>query len=224
MTDDASASSRPAPNLLALDLKEIHLWFSPRDAPQSSEQLSRELLSRYAAVKPSAWRFRKGLRGRPMVTGSAIALDINISHSHAWTACAVSRERTVGVDLEWCDPDRDIMRIARRYFHPLEVTSLENASGEERRHRFYDHWTLKEAHVKCRGLAIAPALGTITFDLEQVEHAFSPAGARWLRNEEGRLGYCLLDIVPGHRLALSWLPAGDLAPRLRFFSYCGEAR
>ena len=72
-------------------------------------------------------------------------IQFSISHSGDWWACAISRE-TVGLDIQKeqkCRADR----LARRFFHPLEVTWLEKNGYSH----FCKVWAYKESYVKYEG-------------------------------------------------------------------------
>ena len=216
----SSASERPLP----LDGEDLHLWFCRADAVADSAALVRTVLSGYAAPEAGAWQFARGEHGKPSLVGAPRPLDFNLSDSGDWRVCAVTAGTAVGVDLEHCDPRRDVMKLARRFFDPAEVAALEACrSADGQRDRFYDYWTLKEARVKAHGGALGPALASLAFELD------FPAGAP--AGEPGRIAetrpgassgdhYCLLEPVPGYRLATCWQRPAGVLPRLRLFQWC----
>lgn len=219
----SSGSEHPPP----LEAWELHLWFCRAEAVADSVALVRTVLSRYAAPESGTWRFAKGEHGKPSLVGAPRPLDFNLSDSGDWRVCAVTAGTAVGVDLEHCDPRRDVMKLARRFFDPAEVAALEacGAAGGQR-DRFYDYWTLKEARVKAQGGALGPALASLVFELD------FPAGAP--AGKPGRIAeacpgapsgahYCLLDPVPGYRLATCWRGPAGVRPRLRLFHWCPGA-
>jgi 4'-phosphopantetheinyl transferase len=129
--------------------------------------LVRTMLSRYAAVKPTEWRFIENVHGRPEILDRPSGtpdLRFNISHTDGLIACAVTIGREVGVDVE---------HIARhlhydvpgRFFAPGEVTDLRNLPVEDQQKVFFDYWTLKEAYIKARGFGLALPLGDFAFKL-----------------------------------------------------------
>jgi 4'-phosphopantetheinyl transferase len=129
--------------------------------------LVRTVLSAYAGIEPEAWNFETSLNGKPHIAQpQACGLEFNVSHSHGWLVCAVSRDAAVGVDVERCDAQRDFMRLARRYFRPEELLALEARQGESQRALFYELWTLKEAWSKARGHNIGSSMGAVGFSLD----------------------------------------------------------
>ena len=79
-------------------------------------------------------------------------IQFSISHSGDWWACAISRE-TVGLDIQQeqkCRADR----LARRFFHPLEVTWLEKNGYAH----FCKVWAYKESYVKYTGVGLVQGM------------------------------------------------------------------
>ncbi len=82
-----------------------------------------------------------------------------MSHSGDVFLYAVSRGRTVGVDVEQKKEGLAVEAIARRYFAPDEARSLlEQATPEQRLPSFYRCWTRKEAYLKARGTGLTTKL------------------------------------------------------------------
>ncbi len=160
-----------------------------------AEPLLRQCLSRYAPRPSAHWRFTKNPNGKPAVAATPRPLAFNLSHSDEWVAIAVTAGAAVGVDIEYCDPRRDVLRLARRYFRPGEVAALEQRDTATRRDLFYDLWTLKEARIKARGGALWRDLSTLEPD---------PADACWR-----------LAPLPDYRLAIAVCDPHHRVTRLR---------
>ena len=175
--------------------------------------LVRTVLSRYASTSPVDWVFGTGANGKPQLEPEqSDGLEFNVSHSHGWLACAVSRKVAVGVDVELCDEARDFMRLARRYFQAQELVALEGLPVEEQRQRFYRLWTLKEAWSKTRGDNIGSAMGAVGFSLEAPGTiAVSETG------EPFPVDCWLLQPAPDFQLALCRARLSDLPPLLAVF-------
>ena len=215
---DTSASD-PRGELAALGLRDVHLWLCSRDRVASSDDFKRRVLSRYAAVAPGDWQFTSNAGGKPVLAGAACALDFNLSHSGDWLACAVTGGTPVGVDLEYCHPDRATMKLARRFFRQEEVAALQDCSEALQRDRFYDYWTLKEAAVKARGQTLVPGLQARGFELTFPAGPESGTGRIAVTTEAmaDAAHYCLLDPLAAYRVAICWLPATPVLPQLQVF-------
>ena len=194
-----------------------------REGAVLARAMVRHTLSRYAAVAPADWRFSAGKHGRPAIANPGIALDFNLSHCRGRIACAVTagppprpeaaqsdraavqpdcaardRAGAVGIDLEYCDPARRYMRLARRYFHPQERRALERLAGDEQREHFYALWTLKEAAAKAKGGTLSAALGGACFALDE-----DGGGEGRMPGAQGH--FWLFEPAPNWRLALARL-------------------
>jgi 4'-phosphopantetheinyl transferase len=170
--------------------------------------LLRTTLSRYNSIDPASWEFAAGEHGKPCISAPATELTFNLSHSDGWIVCAVSAGLALGVDLQFCEPARNIDRLARRYFSPEEAALVAATDGRGKQGLFYDLWTLKEAHTKALGGAIAAGLGAYGFDLSRpgVVVALPPEGVHFL-----------WDLTPEHRLALCLLPEARASAQVQLF-------
>lgn len=122
---------------LGMDATEIHFDVRPSGKP---------------AVRPgearlSDWRF-------------------SVSHTGPHVAIAFALGVDVGVDIERLDRKVTFLDIAKRYFTPDELASLEAIPAENRSRGFFAGWTRKEAVVKARGHTMAESLGTLTVELD----------------------------------------------------------
>jgi 4'-phosphopantetheinyl transferase len=129
--------------------------------------LVRTTLSRYAGVPEDAWQFEPNRYGRPYVSQPTAFRDLyfNLSHSDGLVACAISKSRHIGVDVENIRRDLDILALAPSVFAPPEVASVRQSPPEDRTHYFFSYWTLKEAYIKARGMGLSLALDGFWFDL-----------------------------------------------------------
>ena len=169
-----------------------------------AQALARRALSRAAAeVPPEAWQFRRGPHGKPEIAAPAAhsSLRFNLSHTEGLVACAVLRDLDVGVDVEAGARLGDPLRLAERFFAAAETAWLRALPPEERRARFLDLWSLKEAVLKALGIGLAGSIGGVAFELEggapRLARAGGPAG------EPRDWQLALLRPTPRHRLALA---------------------
>jgi phosphopantetheinyl transferase len=213
--------------LTPLGDQELHLWLCCSHAIASSDQFKREVLSHYAPVAPADWSFELGEKGKPRLENAPCPLDFNLSHSGDWLACAVTAGTAVGVDLECCAPRRDVMKLARRFFRAAEIAALQACPLEQQLELFYDYWTLKEARVKCRGAALGQELEATGFQLGGATAQADESGLMRIAqdppdNDPGA-HYCLLQPLPGYRLATCWLvPQHVSIPSLHMYQLHGH--
>jgi 4'-phosphopantetheinyl transferase len=130
----------------------------------------RAVLSRYADVPPSGWRFVRSAFGRPEVrlpphAAAGRSLCFNLTHTRGLAACAVAWDREVGIDAEdWQRQGRAIgAEMIHRCLSPAELECLRTLPPAARQGGFFDYWTLKEAYLKARGLGLSLPIEEITF-------------------------------------------------------------
>ncbi len=117
----------------------------------------RRLLARYTKIPGSDILFSYGPQGKPCLAHERLeSLAFNLSHSRDRVVVAVTKNGSVGVDLEYADPDLEFAAIARRYFSEIERQALTRASEPGKSRLFYRLWTRKEAVWKQSGLAPGP--------------------------------------------------------------------
>ncbi|MCB9557787.1 MAG: 4'-phosphopantetheinyl transferase superfamily protein [Deltaproteobacteria bacterium] len=132
-----------------------------------SHALVRTTLSRYGALDPQDWTFRKNDHGRPDVDNAGYQqLIFNLSHTDGLVVCAVTTRHALGVDVEDRQRNTRTAEIADRFFSPSEVSALRRLPQREQRERFFLLWTLKEAYIKARGLGLALPLDKFSFDVD----------------------------------------------------------
>ena len=120
----------------------------------------RRMLAGYTGASPEGLAFTYGPDGKPGLHPDAHPDHVcfNLSHSGDFAACAVRRERAVGLDIEMIRPSPDFLKIARRFFAPDEAEQLEALPAGEQLAAFYQCWTAKEALVKAWGQGLSAPL------------------------------------------------------------------
>jgi 4'-phosphopantetheinyl transferase len=162
--------------------------------------LVRSTLSKYAATRPSEWRFSKNAYGRPAIEPPS-ALRFNLSHHPTMVVCAVSTGAELGVDVEPLQRGDEILEIADATFAPSELADLRTLPDAIARDRAVSLWTLKEAYIKARGLGLALPLGGFAFSFDEPRPprvSFGPT----IADQPERWAFRTRD-VNGHRIALA---------------------
>lgn len=176
---------------------------------------TRLILSRYAPVEPSDWRFRTGEYGRPEIESPPAfrCLHFNRAHTSGLVALAFSLDRAVGVDVEHIERGPFDRRVAERCFTPAELEWVASV-GEANRHRAcLELWTLKEAYAKARGRGLSLPLRSVTFDLTTRERPLLSFD-RSLDDPEGEWEGHLIGVPSAHVVAVAVEMAGAGATRL----------
>jgi 4'-phosphopantetheinyl transferase len=160
----------------------------------------REILARYLDCNPGQLRFSTNKHGKPALQGSELAF--NLSHSGDFALLAVSSGRQVGIDVERIRPDKELERIAERFFSPIEVSELMALLPGQRLPAFFDCWTRKEAYIKAQGLGFSLPLDSFDVSLTPGQ----PASLRATRpnsHDAARWTMLSLTIDPGYAAAVA---------------------
>ncbi len=146
--------------------KDRYLFEHSRREYLLTRALVRHTLSRYADVPPPDWTFRANAYGRPDVDVDGYrSLRFNLSNTAGLVACAVVRDREVGIDVEDTARPGETVSIAASFFSPGELRDSGKVRPEGRRSAFFDYWTLKEAYIKARGMGLSIPLDQFSFHL-----------------------------------------------------------
>jgi phosphopantetheinyl transferase len=136
---------------------------------QQKYGLSRFLLRSFLAKKfdcrPHEIDIAIGNEGRPYIRNRP-NWDFNLSHSNNTFLLGVSDSCKIGVDVELSSDRLSYEKIARRYFHPVEVAQLEDQHHVDRVDLFLQLWTLKEAFKKASEINLSDALKSYAFTVD----------------------------------------------------------
>lgn len=174
----------------------------------------RAILGESLGVQPRDVRFVYGERGKPELAGpfARSGLRFNLSHSAGLALCALTRERRIGVDIEYVRPLADLEQIADRTFAPREREGIRRLAPELRHEAFFNCWTRKEAYVKAIGEGLAHPLDRFSVSLapgaparlERVDDDPAEAEAWTLEALVPSPGYTAAVIVEGHPERIVW--------------------
>jgi 4'-phosphopantetheinyl transferase len=160
----------------------------------------RTLLGRHLDLDPRRLAFATNEFGKPRLAGDG-QVHFNLSHCEERAVLAISDTAEVGIDLE-CERPIEHVDLAKRYFHPNEVTAIAASPDEaEQRRAFFLVWTLKEAVVKALGTGLSTPLDSfeIAIGVSMPRLAVAPEGAprTWWLHAAMADGYCCALAVPG---------------------------
>jgi 4'-phosphopantetheinyl transferase len=167
--------------------------------------LCRTVLSRYAEVAPTDWRFRANEWGRPEIAVPELGhLRFNLSNTRGLVACAVALEGEIGVDVEVLDRAGGLLEIADRFMAAPEATAIRALPPDAQGLRFFKYWTLKEAYIKARGMGLSIPLDKFWFLLDG-EVSASPAARLVLAPEmdDDASGWSFAQLQPTDRYLLA---------------------
>ena len=152
----------------------------------------RAILGRYLAREPQSLSFTYNDYGKPSLAsmparrtggrpqGSPLrepgvtqddGLSFNVSHAQGMALYAFTRNRAIGVDVEYIQSQMEWESIAEHFFSPYEVNVLKAVSPDMRPIAFFNCWTRKEAYIKARGMGLSLALDSFDVSLTPGEPA-----------------------------------------------------
>lgn len=210
------ASPARAPLLALLDAAERarverFRFARDRDLYLQSHALVRQVLAMHTGVAPGAFRYAIGPHGRPELARPVLSppLRFNLSHTPGLAVCAVALGRDVGVDVERRTREVDMDLLAGRTLSPDELSGLRTLSPDARRHRFFEHWTLKEAYIKAVGAGMALGLRGITTLPGQGGQGVAGLRLQGIDDDATRYQLRLHEVGEEHQLAVAVAAEAD---------------
>jgi 4'-phosphopantetheinyl transferase len=114
----------------------------------------------------------------------------------------VTQEADIGIDVEWMNRSLNPTTLTNQVLLPEEAGALQALPLSDRRSRFFDYWTLKEAYIKSRGIGLSLPLREFRFifrDDAGLQVAFQPS----LADAPSSWQFFLMTPTTDHRLALA---------------------
>jgi len=110
----------------------------------------RILLGHYCQCRAQAVALQYQQQGKPYVPKGHI--QFNLSHAYGHALLAFSRDRVLGVDLEYEGRDVEWESLSHRFFAQQEhLAIMAESTDAEQKRAFFRCWTRKEAYVKAHG-------------------------------------------------------------------------
>ncbi len=118
----------------------------------------RNVLAGYLGLNPRNVEFFCNQYGKPFIDPSVSQIKFNVSHSSDFALIAVTMGREIGVDVEFVNPDFEVMSVAHSVFSDAQVDHLKLLPSVEQSKYFYNGWTRKEAVLKAIGKGFSTPL------------------------------------------------------------------
>lgn len=143
----------------------------------------RLILGNYLNIDPCDIKFEYTQRGKPFLPSidNKNSINFNLSHSNELVLYAITKNRLLGIDIEYIRPMLDLNELAKRYFIKDEYKTIYSVNAREKEKLFYKYWTCKEAYLKATGEGIA-GLENINFIVPYENKEFSfidKSGKSW---------------------------------------------
>ncbi|MBW1895048.1 MAG: 4'-phosphopantetheinyl transferase superfamily protein [Deltaproteobacteria bacterium] len=131
----------------------------------------------YLAIQPYRLKFHYGVRGKPHLAECSgdDTLRYNQADSNGLALYAFSKNRDVGIDVEFMQHLTDAQQIVDGSFSEYEKAAYNTLLEREKHEAFFNCWTRKEAFIKAIGEGLY-------FPLDQFDVSIAPGeSARLLR-------------------------------------------
>jgi 4'-phosphopantetheinyl transferase len=128
------------------------------------------ILSNYLKIAPNQIGLKYSSRGKPTLIKdiNPDKLEFNVSHSEELAIYGITRDRLIGVDVEYNRAMGDAEQLAKRFFCPQEYEIIRSLNSPEKEQTFFQLWTAKEAYLKATGEGISGGLDQIVVSLETI--------------------------------------------------------
>lgn len=153
-----------------------------------SRFLIKKILQQEYKIKNPQIRFNR--HGKPTVRG----IKFNISHSAETIVVAISKNFSLGVDVEQTGPKKHYLDIAKTYFSAQEFKYILAVKSESQRQARFRHlWSLKEAAIKAFDGVLTSKSIQIYFDLKTntVDKNPWPKSLLFFLNKKQNIALCV---------------------------------
>ena len=108
--------------------------------------------------------------GKPCINSlfNKNGVEFNLSYSHDMVIIAITRGKTVGIDIEKINYDIDENEIINAYFSEKEICRLNAVDNLQRKDLFFRYWTIKEAFIKAKGEGLSYGLNNFTVQVSEM--------------------------------------------------------
>ena len=140
--------------------------------------MMRHTLAAYLGLEPADIQIECGSKGKPFLSGDSAhaGLHFNLSHSDNMALLAIS-QAPVGIDIERVRKDRNLEKVAKRFFSPAEQSALQQLAEKDKLRALFACWTRKEAYIKATGTGL-------TIPLKSFSVTFAPSQEPFIQTNE----------------------------------------
>ncbi len=120
----------------------------------------RTILGYYLDVNPGRIEFRYGVFGKPHLTEKFCkdGIQFNLAHSHKLVLYAFTKNRKIGIDLEYFRNIQNFKCMVASFFSEREKKILKALPESQQQEAFFNGWVRKEAYLKAIGSGLTQPL------------------------------------------------------------------
>ncbi|HTS47029.1 MAG TPA: 4'-phosphopantetheinyl transferase superfamily protein [Bryobacteraceae bacterium] len=170
----------------------------------------RLVLAEYLKRPPEEIQFFYEPAGKPYLrcSGSEPKVQFNVSHSQDTALIGICLEHRIGIDIEFKDPDRATLEVARLFFAPEEIAALADLPAKAQCDTFFAIWAMKEAYIKGRGEGVSLGLDTFAVTVDRNGRPTLLRSSHG-KDETKRWRFWTIDAGSAYAAALAVEGAGD---------------
>jgi len=129
-----------------------------------SHAILRILLGKYCNCDTTKITYDYTVNNKPILTYDK-NLHFNLSHSSHRAIIAFTKNRPIGIDIEYMQEKETLDNLAKRFFSSQEYNEYKLLPEQHKTQGFYNAWTRKEAVVKAIGIGITCSLKSFSINL-----------------------------------------------------------
>jgi len=141
----------------------VKVWHLPHSPKTRGEIQARACLAAELGYSAHTLPLSRDQHGRPQLGAALVHWDSNWSHSGDHLLLALAKQVRLGVDLERQRPRRHLRQTIERFFHPDEISWLNQLDDNACETAFFRLWCAKEAVLKAHGQGISFGLHKLCF-------------------------------------------------------------
>ena len=151
---------------------------------QIAHGVLRILLANHLHCSPAAIAFTYSERGKPAIADHCQpqGLQFNLSHSEDLGIVGISRDRLIGVDVEYVREMDNLDSLVKRFFCAEEYQYFQQAPPQQQQQIFFQLWTAKEAYLKATGAGLAGGLDQVQLSLSPLKFQSLPGNIENLKD------------------------------------------
>lgn len=135
-----------------------------------SHSILRMILSIHSKMSIYEMKFILGEYGKPYISSNHQNIQFNMSHSKDIVCIVVTKDKDIGVDIEFKDSNLDVEELQPLVLSVQEKMYMDTLSSQTaKQNLFYCIWTLKEAIIKAMGIGLSHPITEINLIDETLE-------------------------------------------------------
>jgi len=172
-----------------------------------SRGILRIILGSYLGAEPGDLQFCYGKHGKPALAGISgnERICFNSSRSEGLALYAFTRDREVGVDIQYIHDLPEMDQIVEHFFSVKEREAFYALPEDKRKETFFKYWTRKESFIKAIGDGLFCPMDSFDVSLSTGD----PAGLLMIGGDSNETsGWSVRDLKPASGFAAAFAVEG----------------